>query len=338
MLTEAFSRLNLQAVPQFTALGLPGNIYGALGALQFFYGNAPTHGPVNYPNANESGILKGNKVTYLGRATYDLGAVNLYASYSTGWKAGAYNLSTDARAPDGNGVGRTADPENVTLYEAGAKAAFRGGFLNIAVFKQTIRGFQSNAYTGTGYSLVNAGRESVRGFEVDASYRPIDWLQLTGGVTYLDPKYDSFLRAPCVNYDTVRCPLNPATGQRPAFRDLSGARPAGISRWSLSSSATLNHDFGGGFGAFLRGEYDYASKIQLTEVVPAQYGSLEVNTVNASLGFAVAPQQLELLLFVRNLTKNNTLIGAFPTVAQDGSYSGYLNDPRTYGVTLTKRF
>lgn len=338
VLTDPFSRLNLQAVPQFTALGLPGNLYGALGALQFFYGNAPTHGPVNYPNANESGVLKGDKVTYLGRATYDFGPVNVYATYSTGWKAGAYNLSTDARAPDANGVGRTADPENVTLYEAGAKAAFSGGFLNLAVFKQQIKGFQSNAYTGTGYSLVNAGKESVKGVEVDASYRPVEWLQLTGGVTYLDPKYDSFLRAPCVNYDTARCPLNPATGQRPAFRDLSGERPAGISKWSLSTSATVNHDFGRGLSAFLRGEYDYASRVQLTEVVPAQYGSLEVNNVNASLGFALAPQKLELLLFVRNLTKNNTLIGAFPTVAQEGSYSGYANDPRTYGATLTKRF
>ena len=44
------------------------------------------------------------------------------------------------------------------------------------------------------------------------------------------------------------------------------------------------------------------------------------------------------MLWVRNLTNDNTLIGAFPTVAQDGSYSGYPNEPRTYGVTLRKRF
>ncbi len=338
VLTDAFSLLNLQNVPQLPPLGVPANAFGALGALQFFYGNAPTHGPVNYPNANESGILKGNKVTYLGRATYDFGFLNVYASYSTGWKAGAYNLSTDARAPDVNGVGRTADPENVTLYEAGAKAAFRGGFFNLAVFKQAIKGFQSNAYTGTGYSLVNAGKESVKGFEIDAAYRPISFLSLTGGVTYLDPKYDSFLRAPCVNYDVARCPLNPLTGQRPAFRDLSGQRPAGISKWSLSASATLNHEFAGGFSTFLRGEYDYASKVQLTETTPPELSTYGTNNVNASLGFALAPQKLELLFYVRNLTKNNQVIGAFPTVAQVGSYSGYLNDPRTYGATLTKRF
>ncbi|PLS69840.1 hypothetical protein CX046_25790, partial [Salmonella enterica subsp. enterica serovar Typhimurium] len=73
-------------------------------------------------------------------------------------------------------VGRSAAPENVTVYEAGLKAKFTGGYFNLAVFKQTIKGFQSNAFTGLGYSLVNAGKESVRGFEVDAAYRPISFL------------------------------------------------------------------------------------------------------------------------------------------------------------------
>ncbi|MES2058609.1 MAG: TonB-dependent receptor, partial [Pseudomonadota bacterium] len=179
-----------------------------LNALQFFYGNTPNHGPVNFPNANESGVLTGDKVTYAARAAYDLGAINAYVSYSTGWKAGAYNLSSDSRPPL-NGVGRSADPESVTVYEAGLKAKFRGGYFNLAVFKQSIKGFQSNAFTGLGYSLVNAGKESVRGFEIDAAYSPAPFLALTGGLTYLDPKYDSFAGAACVNYDTVRCPVNP---------------------------------------------------------------------------------------------------------------------------------
>lgn len=336
-LTDPFSALNLQNVPQFTALGLPANLYGALGALQFFYGNAPTHGPVNYPNANESGVLKGDKVTYLARANYEVGPVNLYVSYSTGWKAGAFNLSTDARAPDVNGVGRSVNPENVILYEAGAKSVFRGGYLNVAVFKQTIKEFQDNVYNGTGYTLVNAGQETVKGVEVDAAYRPIDWLSLTTGATYLDPYYDSFTQAACVSFDP-RCAVNPATGLAPIYRDLSGTRPAGISTWTVSASATINHNFSDGLGAFLRGEYDYQSKTQLTEVVPANISTYGVSNVNASLGFSLIPQKVELLFFVRNLTKNNQITFAFPAVAQVGSYSGFLNDPRTYGVTFTKRF
>jgi iron complex outermembrane receptor protein len=309
----------------------------ALNALQFFYANTPNHGPVNYPNANESGIFTGDKVTYAARIAYDLDFVNVYASYSTGWKASAINLSSDSRPPL-NGVGRSADPEEVTVYEAGAKAKFRGGYFNLAVFKQSIKGFQSNAFTGLGYSLVNAGKESVRGFEVDAAYAPVQMLALTGSVTYLDPKYDSFTGAACVNYDTARCPVNPATGLRPSFRDLSGQKPAGIPTWSFSTSATLSHDLTNDVGAYLRGEYNYMSKFQLTETTPPNLSTYGQNTVNASLGFQSKANQLELMFWVRNLTQDNFLISTFPTVAQDGSYSGYPNQPRTYGATLRKSF
>ena len=338
VLRDPFSALNLQNVPQLAALGLPANLYGALGSLQFYYGNSPTHGPVNFPNATESGELKGNKVTYAVRAAYDFGWVNAYVSYSTGWKAGAYNLSSDSRPPNANGVGRTAAPEDVSVYEAGLKANFQGGYLNLAIFDQSIKGFQSNAYTGIGYSLVNAGEESVKGFEVDSAYRPTDWLSLTAAATYLDPKYDSFTGAACVNYDTARCPVNPATGLRPNFRDLTGDRPAGIPKWSLSTSATVSHDLGKGYGGYLRVEYDYTSKTQLTETTPPNLSTWGQNIINASLGVTNDAHQLEIMLWGRNLTNDESLISTFPTVAQDGSYSGYPIAPRTYGVTLRKTF
>ena len=336
-LRDPFSSLNLGAVPQFTALGLPGNIYSALGALQFFYGNTINHAPVNYPNANESGQLKGDKITYAVRAAYDFGAINAYVSYSTGWKAGAYNLSSDSRPPNANGVGRSANPEDVDVLEAGVKANFPGGYANLAVFQQSIKGFQSNAFTGLGYSLVNAGEESVRGFEVDSAWRPTGWLNLTAAVTYLDPKYDSFKGAACVNYDTVRCPVDPTTGRRPNFRDLTGDAPAGIPKWTFSTSATVNHDFGD-YQAYARVEYDYTSKTQLTETTPPNLSTYGQNVVNASVGLTNTAKELEVMLWARNLTKDDGLISTFPTVAQDGSYSGYPNAPRTYGVTVRKSF
>ncbi|WP_419318440.1 TonB-dependent receptor [Caulobacter sp. ErkDOM-E] len=338
VLKDPFSSLNLSAVPQLSALGLPGNLYAALGGLQFYYGNTTNHAPVNFPNASESGKLKADKVTYSVRAAYDFGSINTYVSYSTGWKAGAFNLSSDSRPPNANGVGRSANPEDVTVLEAGLKANFPGGYLNVAVFDQAIEGFQSNAFTGLGYSLVNAGKESVRGFEVDSAYRPLSWLSLTGAVTYLDPKYDSFTGAACVNYDTVRCPLNPATGRRPNFRDLTGDAPAGIPKWSLSTSATANHDFGNGYAGYLRVEYDYTSDTQLTETTPPELSTWGQNNVNASLGLINEAHRLEAMLWVRNLTEEDSLIATFPTVVQDGSYSGYPTAPRTYGLTVRKSF
>ena len=259
-------------------------------------------------------------------------------NHSTGWKAGAFNLSSDSRPPSPTGVGRSADPENVSLYEAGLKSSFHGGYVNFALFQQAIKGFQSNLYLGTAFALVNAGKQSVKGFEVDAAYRPLSWLSLTGSATYLDPKYDSFKRAPCVNFDVVRCPINPLTGRRPIFRDLSGERPAGIPKWSFSTSGTISHRLSSGVDAYLRGEYDYSSKTHLTETTPPELSTYGTSNVNASLGFILEGPKVELMFWGRNLTNHRSLIAAFPTVAQDGSYSGYPIQPRTYGVTVRKTF
>ncbi len=338
VLTDAFSALNLQNVPQFSAIGLPPNLYGPLGGLQFFYGNTANHGPVNFPNANESGDLSGSKLTSALRAAYDFGPVNAYVSYTTGWKAGAYNLSSDSRPADANGVGRTAGPENVQAIEIGLKSAFKNGYVTVAVFDQSIKGFQSNAYTGTGYSLVNAGKETTRGVELDGALQTTPWLLLTGSATYLDARYDSFTHAPCVAFDTVNCPTDPATGLTPNFRDLSGQRPAGIPRLSLSASATVTHDFADGYSGFLRGEYSYTSPTYLIETVPADLGTWSRHSVNASIGLSNRPQHYEIMLWARNLTNSRSMVGVFPTVAQAGSYSGFPNEPRMAGVTLKLRF
>ena len=310
----------------------------ALNALQFFYGDTPNHGPVNYPNANESGILKGDKFTYALRAAYDFGPVNAYVSYSTGWKAGAYNLSSDSRPPNVAGIRRTADPETVEVIEAGLKARFPGGYFNLAAFKQTIKGFQSNAFNGLTFSLVNAGQQSTKGFEIDAAFKPVPWLSLTGALTYLDPRYDSFTRAPCVEFDTVRCPVNPATGLRPPFRDLSGERPAGIPSWSGAASATISHEFDNGWGAALYGEYQYVSATNLGQAVPPTLAIKDVNLFNASFSVMNSQSQLGVMLWARNLTNAHFPTAVFPATLQAGSYSIFPSQPRTYGVTLRKSF
>ena len=320
---------------------LPGVNPFNLNGVQFFYGDTANHGPVNYPNANESGIFSGSKVTYAARIAYDFDIVNAYVSYSTGWKATAVNLSSDSRPPN-NGVGRSALPEEVTVYEAGLKGKFRGGFFNLAVFKQEIKGFQSNGFTGLGYALVNAGKQSVKGFEIDAAYRPAAWLALTGAITYLSGKYDSFTNAPCFAYDTVRCPRNPATGRIPFSRDLTGTRPAGVPEWSGSASATFNHNFGNDLSAYWRTEFDYTSNTQLTETTPPNLSTWGNSTINMSVGVTDSANQLEVMVWARNLTNDKSLLGTFPTVAQGfpepASFSGYPNQPRTYGVTLRKTF
>ena len=63
----------------------------------------------------------------------------------------------------------------------------------------------------------------------------------------------------------------------------------------------------------------------------------EVSTINASFGLQWE-NGVEAMLWGRNLNNDEYILQAFPSVAQLGSFSGYPNEPRTYGLTLRVRF
>jgi len=291
---------------------------------------------VNYPNSVEPGKSSDDDVTWTLRAAFDAtDNINVYIAAATGFKATSWNLSRDSApfAADipglisaGLGVNnmkagtRYAGPEESTVYEVGLKGVWSHTRLNLAVFDQEIDGFQSNIFIGTGFVLANAGKQSTTGVELDFTWDPIDSLDLSFSGTWLDPKYDSFVGGNGVN----------------GPEDLSGTTPAGIPDFSMNTSATYYFDLGS-MSAYLRGEYVYEAEVQVIENVPADIASREISMFNASMGVTLN-NGLELSIWGRNLNDDEFLQSAFPSVAQSGSYSGYPNQPRTFGITAKARF
>ena len=191
------------------------------------------------------------------------------------------------------------------------------------MFKQSIKGFQSNVFTGTGFALANAGKQSTFGVEFDGSVRPVAGLNLNLAVTYLDAKYDSFVGS--------------------AFGDLSGRKPAGIPDLSVSMGGTYTHEFAGGTRAIAHVNYQYESPTQIVDGLNgfpesvAQNLKREVNQLNASFTLALT-NGLEVGVWGRNLTNAQYLTTIFNAVAQAGSVSGYPSQPRTYGGTVRFKF
>jgi outer membrane receptor protein involved in Fe transport len=294
---------------------------------------------LDVPNSVEPGKTNDGDFSYSARLAYKLtDTLNLYATYATGFKASSVNLSRDSRplASDlpaiiSGGLGtpnlvsgtRFAAPEESTVYEAGLKAQWSVASLNLAVFKQSIKGFQSNVFTGTGFALANAGKQSTWGLEFDGSVRPVQGLNLNLAVTWLDPKYDSFVAS--------------------AFGDLSGLKPAGIPDLSVSMGGTYTHEFAGGTKAIMHVDYQYESPTQIVDgllglpATVAQNLKREVNQLNASFTVALT-NGFELGVWGRNLTNAQYLTTVFNAVAQSGSVSGYPSQPRTYGVTGRFKF
>ena len=71
--------------------------------------------------------------------------------------------------------------------------------------------------------------------------------------------------------------------------------------------------------------------------MPESVASRDVSTLNASVGLAWE-NGFEAMIWGHNLTDDEYLMSAFPSVAQNGSYSGYPNPPRAYGLTVRKYF
>ena len=287
-----------------------------------------------YPNQFEDGRTEDDELTYTIRLAYDASdSTNVYASYATGFKATSWNLSLDSRpfpadfaslqaaglaVPNLVSGTRYAGPEDARVIELGLKTRFDRGYFNIAIFNQEIEGLQGNTFTGLGFNLSNAGKQSTDGVELDLTYYPTDALQLTLAGTFLDPVYDSYVAG------------NGVDGPE----DLSGQTPAGIHEVAITTSATYSFDLNNSWNGFVRGEYIYQDEVPIVDNVPASLVSREVNTLNLSAGFE-NENGFKVTLWGRNVTDDEYLISAFPIPAQGSgstaTFAGYPNPPSNLG-------
>ncbi|MGE3691795.1 MAG: TonB-dependent receptor [Novosphingobium sp.] len=306
------------------------------------------------PNAVEDGRTSDNKVTYTARLAYEFSdQINGYVSYATGYKASSINLSRDSRPPASLASALTAagaalpnqqygtrfaGPENSRVIEAGLKGSWRNASVNIAVFQQNIKGFQSNIFTGTGFVLANAEKQSVWGVEFEGQAKPTRGLTLGLSMTFLHPKYDSFTQS--------------------AFGDATGIRPSDIPSFSGTVSVDYDHPLANDDRILFHADFHHESKVQVIEGLPAfiqrnpitqavinfQPGldaaapfTREVNELNMSLTYAMK-NGIEITAWGRNITDNRYINTIFDSPAQQGSVSAYTNQPRTWGGAIRFRW
>lgn len=302
---------------------------------------------LDIPNAVEGGSTNDDDVTYTLRLAYDVSDdLNVYGSFATGFKASSWNLTRDSSfteadqadlaaaglLPNNRTFGsRFAGPEETTVFEIGAKYASDTFNLNLAIFDQSVEGFQSTIFQGTGFVLQNAGEQSTTGIEWDATWLPTEKLTLGISGIVQDPTYDDFQRATVVTGSE----LDLEDGVEDGLGDLSGFQPAGIPETSLTFSGRYDYDLTPDISGFVRADYVYESEVDVVDNIPEI--TREVGTLNASVGLSWT-NGVDVSIWGRNLNDDEYFQSAFPTVAQEGSVNGYPNAPRTYGVTVRKTF
>ncbi|RYY25441.1 MAG: TonB-dependent receptor [Sphingomonadales bacterium] len=304
---------------------------------------------MNIPNAVEAGRTQDDNLSYTIRAAYKLNSnLNFYATHATGFKASSVNLSRDSRPTAASlaalrtqnlavvnltSGSRFANPEKASVFEVGLKGQFQNFAFNAAVFKQEIRGFQSNVFTGTGFTLANAEKESVFGVELDASLSPVKALNFTFALTYLDPKFDSFANGGAIGPPTA------SGGLTVIGANLTGTRPAGIPKFAVSSGVDFTQPLSDSITFLAHADFNHSSNVQIAESTTAVVQQLrrEINLLNLSAGLRFS-NGMDISVWGRNVTNDTYLSTIFSSTAQQGSISAYPSMPRTYGVSGRFKF
>ena len=309
------------------------------------YGGLQTSDPAlialkNSVYTNQAFNFKVNENNFSGQITLAYKPnrnVNAFATFANSYKPVGVNLGG---LPTANGAVlidlAKVKPEYVTHYELGVKIKpTPQSNVNLTVYNTDIKDYQTQVQTAEvgvnrGY-LANAEKVRVKGVELDGNLRVTNNLSFTGAVSYTDGKYVSFKNAPV--------PLE-ETGGESAFKDISGGRLPGISKWagSLGGEVSANGKLISLKGKyFLALEGFYRSEFSSSSS-PSQYLNIDgYAIVNGRVGFR-ASNGITLLVWSRNLGNKNYFEQLLPAAGNAGQYAAVLGDQRTYGVTIRYSF
>lgn len=280
-----------------------------------------------------------NHVTYQVTAAYKPSRrVNVYATFSTSYKPVGVNV---AGLPTVNNQPAldlaVIKPEFVKHYEAGIKTTPVDNFtLNATFFNTDIKNYQTNVQAAElgvnrGY-IANADKVRVKGAELDANLKVDDHFSFYGAASYTDGKYVKFTNAPLPLEETGLTVNN----QQVAFKDISGGRLPGISKWAGSLGgefATPSVFLGHTAKFFLALDGFYRSSFS-SSATPSAYLNIDGYALaNGRIGFK-ATKGLSAFVWVRNVFDKNYHEQLLVAGGNAGHYASVLGDPRTFGVTL----
>lgn len=242
-----------------------------------------------------------------------------WVSYSRGYKAGGFNLDRGGFSlpPAGPAIANLEFQEEVVdSWELGAKGYLLEDTLQVSAtyFFSKFDDFQLNTFTGTNFIVSNLEEVESRGIELEATWKPLDRLVIQSGVTYADARYDDGLAAP-----------NTA---------LSDKRITNAPHWIVTAAATWEQPLTDAWNGIVHLNYRFMSDYNTGSDLDALKKQPSFALWNGRLGLRSADQRWEIDLWAQNLFDQDYRQVVIGSPLQTGSYSAFLGDPRTVGVSL----
>jgi len=264
--------------------------------------------------------------------------VMLYASLSTGFKAGGFDARSNRRTLADGSPALEFEEEEALAVELGSKMTLLDGAaeLNIALFRTEYEDLQVSVFDGIlGFDVANAAEAITQGVELDGRWRVSEGLTLTGALAYTDFEFQ--------NYDDGAC----YAGQTPdrveggvPFCDWEGNTNQFTPQWSASVSADYvvaigdNLEFRSVLDLSYSDDYYAAPDLDPNAVQDAY------TKVNLRLSIGSSDGAWDLALVGKNLTDEEivTFANDVPLSGATPSYFAFVERPRHVAIQGRYRF
>jgi iron complex outermembrane receptor protein len=303
---------------------------------------SPNGGPLpDYQTATEHNLSGSVKAAY--HFTPDL---MVYASVSSGYKAGGFNLARAANPPAGQALAIPATvadldthfpAEKVAAYELGFKTEWFDKSLRVngALFDQRYKDFQLNTFTGIQFVVTSLPDVSSKGADLDINWAtPVRGLNLSVGGTYAFTNIDNF--GPNLPdfvpgngaLNSAGVPLTARLNDRLSFAPL----------WSGVASVVYAIPLTDAFGIRAIVDEHYDSSYNTGSDLDPRKLQGGYGLMDARLGFGPPDGKWAVEVWSQNVLNKYFNQVAFDAPFQPGTIDLFPGAPRFWGVTARVKF
>jgi len=262
-----------------------------------------------------------NKFNYKLGVRYEFtDRTSVYATYSTAFKSGVFNMAAASATP--------VAPENIKAAEFGIKSDPLDWLrTNLSVYYYDYKDLQlqSKDAIGPSYILQNAANAEIYGGELEVFVRPVADLTLRSAVAYTHARYQDFPNAQG---------FFPRAdgGNNVVTFDASGNVMTRAPKWSGNFGIDWGSDIGDGRIIFA-GNLAWSSKVYYD--FANIFSQPSYTLTNASVSWMPENERFKIGLWVTNLTNEKVLQTIRPgALGTDGFYE----QPRKVGLSAEVRF
>jgi iron complex outermembrane receptor protein len=265
----------------------------------------------------------------------EIGEILTYLSYNRGYKGGAFNPGLTIT---GGNIGaeqsiQPVNPESVDALEFGVRSRWFDDrvTLNAAVFRYWYDDLQVFDITSEAgrlpiQKLLN-GDADVLGAELELTIRPIQGMNITGNLGWIDSEFDEFTVTKVV----------PQQRGSPVSQEFSysGNTLVGAPEWNWAVIAEYEIPlFRWGY-LIPRYDFNYRSKAFLDpqNIDPISQDGYWLH--NLRIAYRTPDERIEVAFWVANLFEEEYKTDAFEITRQYDTILEVWGEPRTYGVTLS---